>query len=297
MKIGISTNCECGDTLQETLQNIKAAGFLHIMLSVNDLAGETLLSISDFEQSLEAAKRFGFEITYVHFAYRSPFGCDASNLWKIGKENEKIIKDYIQQIKICEKYGVHVAVMHPTCAPRNCANELYSEQGIKSIKEILEATKNCNVKLAFENLNPLDNKYLSLLLDNIKDERLGFCYDSGHHNLYAPGTDFLESYGDRCYALHLHDNLMDAPDINTSERDLHLLPFDGKIDFEKVMRGIANSGYAGDIIMLELHRYLPQYLAYLPYQDFAPIDYLREAYSRGQKLAGMLEEYRGKNET
>lgn len=285
MKIGVSTNSECGDTLQETLQNIKAAGFRHIMLSGNDC---------EVAPGLELAKKLGLEIPFVHIGYMPPFGHNASNLWMIGKKNTALINDLIRQIKICEKYGVSAVVIHPTYAPRNYAKELHPEQGIKSIKEILGATKNCKVKLAFENLNPADNKYLALLLENINDERLGFCYDSGHHNLYTPETDFLGLYGDRCFALHLHDNLMDAPDINTSERDLHLLPFDGKIDFEKVMRNIAFSGYAGDIIMMELHRCLPQYHTYLPYKDTAPVEYLRTAYTRAQKLADMLERYRGK---
>jgi len=128
---------------------------------------------------------------------------------------------------------------------------------------------------------------MEVLLDNIADPRLGFCYDCGHNYLYTPEIDFIAKYGDRVIAVHLQDNLMDAPDINQSNRDIHLLPFDGKIDFKKVMRDIAKSKYNGPI-MLEAKYKRDRYET--SYKDMPPTEFLQEARKRGIKLAKMLDE-------
>ena len=54
-------------------------------------------------------------------------------------------------------------------------------------------------------------------------------------------------------AVHLHDNLMDWEIGYDHTRDLHMLPFDGKIDYDKVCEKLANTNY-DNVIMLELHK-------------------------------------------
>ena len=283
-ELGINTNCECGKTLKETLENIKVAGFRNIMLSSK---------CGEIDVGLKLAKELKLKVPYVHLPYRPPYGVSMINIWKHGVENEATIDYFVDKIKLCEKYGVQVAVMHTVNGLPQLENEINLQVGIESIRKILDATKDCAVKLAFENHSAAHNKYLKVLLDNIKDDRLGLCYDSGHHYLLTPDTNFLKDYGDRLFALHLQDNLMDAPDLNRFDRDLHLMPFDGKIDFEKVMHNIAKTRFSG-IIMLELHRQVV--CSATPFYDMPPIDFLREAYRRAEKLAKMLDETRSKLE-
>jgi len=268
-KVGFHTNCKCDDTsFEETLRNIKAAGFDHVMLDTNR---------SSLEDGISLAQNLGLTVDFVHLPFRPSREFNLNAFWAFGKANKMIIKSIIDQIETCAKFGVPVVILHPSHEPHKHAHEIQSEkQGIKSFRKILEATKATGVKIAIENLGLNDTKYMRLLLDNIKDDSLGFCYDCGHHYLShdTKEVDFLTLYGDRVFAIHLHDNLMEGYD-----RDLHLLPFDGKIDFKKVMRDIAKSSYYG-VVLLESKR---------QNKNQPPADFLCEAKIRAEKLAEMLD--------
>ena len=68
-----------------------------------------------------------------------------------------------------------------------------------------------------------------------------FCYDSGHHFGWGKGEPYLERYGSRLAALHLHDN--------DGTRDQHLLPFDGAVDWPALMARLAATGYDGALTL------------------------------------------------
>lgn len=278
-EIGINTNCECGDTLEETMRNIKAAGFEHVMLAAKS---------GGIAEGLETAKQVGLNVPYVHMPYRHPHGVAMIDLWREGAEREYSIKFFINLIKVCDAHGVRIAVMHPMNRSRQEDYPIDYALGIDSFRQILEGTRDCKIKLAIENLNLVLDKYLAIVLDNIADDRLGFCYDCGHHYLYTSDIDWMKKYGNRCFAVHVQDNMVDAEHDDDWGGDIHLLPFDGKVDFEKVMRDIANSSYE-DVLMMELHR---EFKDKNQIYDLSPIDYLREAYNRGQKLVDMLKQYK-----
>jgi 2-dehydro-3-deoxygluconokinase len=91
------------------------------------------------------------------------------------------------------------------------------------------------ISIAFENLE--GPEFLAALLRRYGDcGHVGYCWDSGHELCYAPGWDFLSHYGDRLLMTHLNDNLgISDPqgEINWLD-DLHLLPYDGMIDWEYI---------------------------------------------------------------
>lgn len=275
-EIGVNTNCNCGEDFKDTLENIKAAGFRNIMFSAK--SGDTV-------QYLGIAKKMGIEVPFVHLAYRPPYGPSVNNIW-IADKCDAAVRYYIDQMRICDEYGVRVAVMHTANAIQGFGPDINAKTGIESVRQILKATKGLNIKLAFENQSPPFDEYLRLIFENIKDVRLGFCYDSGHHHLYSPEFDWLDKYGGRCFAVHLQDNLMDAKRDMDWDRDIHLLPGDGKINFEEVMRKLRTSNYQ-EIVMLELNRKPDDDNSYI---NITPIDFLKEAYKRGQKLAKLLDD-------
>ena len=69
-------------------------------------------------------------------------------------------------------------------------------------------------------------------------------------------------------------------------RDLHFLPFDGKIDFDKVCEKIAKTNYS-NIIMLEVHKIGSSEPRL--YKDKSVDEFLSEAYKRGLKLKDLIE--------
>jgi len=277
-EIGFHTNSRVADTLEQTLDLIAEAGFKHVMLSEKT---------GNLKSGLEYAKKLGLSVPYVHLAYRPPWAPSVNNIWKLCPERHETIGYYVDRIKLCHEYGVPVVVMHSTTGLSRLIDAC-PDTAVDSVRKVLDATEDCDVKIAFENC--IYEEYLKTILDNIKDERVGFCYDCGHHYLHLPNVDFMGHYGDRCYAVHIHDNDMEY-ETGLDAGDLHLLPFDGKIDFHVVARDIANSSYDGAIMLEAKHHRADAGI--FCYDAMSPTEFLKESYKRGEKLAQMLKEARG----
>jgi hypothetical protein len=77
------------------------------------------------------------------------------------------------------------------------------------------------------------------LVDSFKDESLGMCIDTGHAHasgIYVP--DFIRLAGKRLKCTHIDDNFAD--------KDSHLPPFMGTVDWKGTMKALREIGYDGD---------------------------------------------------
>ena len=98
------------------------------------------------------------------------------------------------------------------------------------------------ISIAFENLE--GEEYLDALMARYADRPYaGFCWDSGHENCYPHKLDFLQKFGDRLIMTHLNDNLglRDSNGTPSGVDDLHYLPWDGNIDWDKNIRKLSRS--------------------------------------------------------
>ena len=107
---------------------------------------------------------------------------------------------------------------------------------------ICKCAEKYGVVVALE--NSVSREHLYYVLDNIKSPYVGHCFDSGHRNAFAHDTDFLAKYGDRLVATHIQDN--------DGANDLHLMPFDGTINWEQVSAELAGTSYARKQICAEV---------------------------------------------
>ena len=89
-------------------------------------------------------------------------------------------------------------------------------------------------------------------------------------------------FGCQLKALHVHDNFLDG--------DHHMIPYDGKIDFDRVAWQIAESPYRGSL-MLELVQ-----TAHSLYAELSPEDYYARAGKAAKRLAEQIERYRGEHD-
>lgn len=72
-----------------------------------------------------------------------------------------------------------MVVMHLTSkseAPK------YNETGLKRLKEIVDYAQELNIKVAFENTKI--KGYLDYVIENIDNENVGICFDSGHYHVH-----------------------------------------------------------------------------------------------------------------
>ncbi|MDE3775659.1 sugar phosphate isomerase/epimerase [Sinorhizobium meliloti] len=110
----------------------------------------------------------------------------------------------------------------------------------RSLDELLPYCLERKVQIAAETLlDASGGSFLKLydrLFSRYEAAFIGLCYDSGHWELLEPGgLTVLERYGNRLIATHIHDNF--------GAKDNHLLPFDGRLDWNAITKAIAATDY------------------------------------------------------
>ena len=161
-----------------------------------------------------------------------------------------------------------MVVMHLTSkseAPK------YNKIGLERLQEIVDYAQSLNIKVAFENTKI--KGYLDYVIENIDNENVGICFDSGHYHVhFDDDLDFFK-FKNRIFAVHLHDN--DKSD------DLHLIPFDGTLNWESVVKNLKDSNYNGPITMELCYRY--------DYLEIGIENFYKKGYEVGEKLKEMFE--------
>jgi sugar phosphate isomerase/epimerase len=105
-----------------------------------------------------------------------------------------------------------------------------SENGIRNIGRVLNECEKYDITLCLENLRRLD--YLDYAFESLPSDKLMFCFDSGHANCMTKNVDSFpwSRYASKLCYLHLNDN--------SGIGDPHLIPFEGGINWEQLIRRI-----------------------------------------------------------
>ena len=245
--------------IKQTINAINNAGFRNVFVQWYDEKWDC-----GQEEQVQLCKKLGFNIIFAHLGYQN-----INSIWEEGIEGDKLIQRYQEDIKNCKQNGIPMVVMHLTSKKKA---PMYSEIGLNRIRKITQYAKELNIKVAFENTKI--KGYLEYVLENIKDENVGICFDSGHYHVHFNDEFNFEFFKDRIFAVHLHDN--DKSD------DLHLLPFDGTIDWKQVIIKLKECNYTGPITMELCYRY--------DYLNMSLDDFYKKGYDIGIKLAKIFED-------
>lgn len=99
---------------------------------------------------------------------------------------------------------------------------------LESWKPVLERAEKIGCTIAVENIFEEEPSTLRALLEAAGSDRLRHCFDVGHWNMFATvGLDeWFAEMGEYVAEVHLHDN--------GGDRDAHLPPGDGNIDFKRL---------------------------------------------------------------
>ena len=249
----VISNYNVGDTLYETIDAIANSGFKNVFLEWYDKDWEV-----SQEEQLRYARAKGLNIVFAHLGYQN-----INDLWI--EEDTNIVDRYKNDIKACADNNIPMVCMHLTSKTEA---PMYGEKGLNRIKEICDYAKSLNVKVAFENTKI--KGYLDYVIENIDNDNVGICFDSGHcHAHFKDDFDF-NKFKNRILAVHLHDN--------NGSVDAHLLPFDGTINWDELINSLKENGYNGPIT-LEIHH--QDRYTNMPLEDF---------YKRGYELALKLKE-------
>lgn len=238
----------------ETINSIKNAGFKNVFVQWYDEDWK----VSQQEQ-VDLCKNLGLNIIFAHLGYQN-----INSIWEDTDEGAELVNRYKRNIKECKENGINKVVMHLTT--KHIAPQ-YNEIGLERIKKIVEYAKKQNVKIAFENTKI--KGYLEYVLGNIQDENVGLCFDSGHYHVHFKDEFNFEFFKDRVFAVHLHDN--DQSD------DLHLLPYDGTLDWDNTILKLNESNYTGPVTLELAYRY--------HYLNESLDEFYKKAYQIGTKLS------------
>ena len=243
----------------ETIDAIKNAGFTNVFIQWYNRDWKPTQ-----EEQLEYIRKKGLNIIFAHLGYQN-----INDLWLEKEAGDKLVDRYKNDIKICRNNNIPMVIMHLTSkseAPK------YNEIGLKRLQEIVDYAQKLNIKVAFENTKI--KGYLDYVIDNIKNKNVGICFDSGHYHVHFNDELDFSKFKDRIFAVHLHDN--DQSD------DLHLMPFDGTLNWKEVMQNLKKCNYTGPITMELCYRY--------EYLDMGIEKFYKKGFEIGKKLNEILKE-------
>ncbi len=212
MKLGIFSWYGFQLSLADRLRAIRRAGFETVMLwwedeEMDDEArrAELMVDVADL----------GLGVENVHF----PIG--GNEMWsEDARVREGFVRETVERLRGCRTAGIPMAVMHVT---KGTGVEAPNECGLEAMTRIAETAAAAGVDLAVENTRKSD--CIAFLLDRIRDDRFGLCYDTSHGRLYEPEPfHLLKRFPDRIKCFHVSDN--------DGEADRHWIPGRGVVDWD-----------------------------------------------------------------
>jgi len=268
------TTVYCTDTERPEpyLKRIAEAGFSHLHWG-HHWDSDFLYSQHEIEQIADWMECYGLRLCDVHGS------AGQEKNWGAFVEYERLAGVELVQnrIEMAARLGSDVVVMHLPPEPEGTeGKDMFKAQLQKSLDELNPCATENGVCIALEN-GVAETRFgmIEWALSRYDPAYVGVCYDAGHGNIHAGSLDWLERWKDRLAAIHLHDN--DGSD------DQHRLPFAGTVDWERLVRIIAQSSYT-KCVNLESMMYTS------PIKDEGV--FLAEALRAGERISEMIDAHR-----
>jgi len=182
--------------------------------------------------------KFGMSVKSVH--------APIDKGWDISSADETVRKESVRRTKLSAQrlvaLGGDVLVVHPGRGREPGENiSVRMSQSERSVTEMCEFARKLGLKLALENLCPNevfdDPEDLRSMIDRFDQDVVGVCFDSSHANILRNAVDTARTFQGRVVSVHLSDNRGSGDD--------HLPPFEGNIDWERVLGTLIEGGFRG----------------------------------------------------
>lgn len=192
----------------------------------------------------ETADKCGIRCTQSHAPFPSAISGN-------DEFNKKRFDEIVRAFECAAYLGAEIIVVHPIQHFKDGDDP--HQMNVEFYKKLLPYAKKFGIKIATENMWGYDEKracciknvcsdaeMFNKMIDDINDEYLVGCLDLGHCGLVGEeAQDMLRQMGSkRIKALHIHDN--------DYRNDSHTIPYMGKMNWEEIMKAIAEIGYEGN---------------------------------------------------
>jgi sugar phosphate isomerase/epimerase len=242
--IGLSTGCFYRRSIFDCLNLIRESGFslLEVCFSPTHLDYHDLASVRT------AAHRID-DLGLEAYSFHAPFAphIDISSL--DGSTREAAFREIAQAAEAAAILGVHYFVLHPgpemSAVPPREERLQRMENAVEILNRVAGRCRMLSIRCVLENKLPhlLFGKTCDVLwiLDALDALDVGVCLDTGHAFLSGEFEHLVRKLMGHLKMLHIHDN--------RGRDDEHLAPGDGFIDWEMLLRELAQGHFQGAFIL------------------------------------------------
>lgn len=177
-----------------------------------------------FDEAMCALEKANITVDNLHAPFKHQ-----NLIWAEDICGDEMLKEFLDSVDICVKYNIKLLVAHVS---NGRPMPKISQAGVDRFDRFIAYAKSKGVTVAFENHRYVENvQYIMERYDDVC-----YCLDTSHEDAFTPGVRYMPKWGHRLAATHISDNEC------ACDKDMHMLPFDGHIDFEQTAREIAACG-------------------------------------------------------
>lgn len=153
------------------------------------------------------------------------------------------VKEADAALNVARRIPAEVFVVH-LGTPTVQGGENNRAAAFRSVEDICRLAEPIGIRVALEVIpNPLSDaaSLVSMLERDLDFPRTGVCLDFGHAFLMGDVVDTIETVAEHLITTHVHDN--------KGKQDEHLVPFDGRINWNMALMAMQKVGYDGTYLM------------------------------------------------
>jgi sugar phosphate isomerase/epimerase len=249
MQFGISTHLYHDQRLsRDHLAQIASCGFE----AVEVFATRTHFDYHDGAAITELSgwlRETGLRLHGIHapitdrLSFGDRWGEVISNAVSDSAKRQAAVREADAALNIARQIETKVLVLH-LGTPAVQGSENNRGAALRSAEEICRKAEPIGIRVAVEVIpNPLSDaaSLVTLLERDLDSPTMGICLDFGHAFLLGDVTDAIETVAEHLVTTHVHDN--------NGKKDEHLVPFAGRIDWNRALMTMQKVGYDGTYLL------------------------------------------------
>jgi sugar phosphate isomerase/epimerase len=241
--VGLSTGCYYRQSIFECLEWIRDAGFTIIEVC----SFPAHLDYHDLETVRQASRRI-HELQIEPYSFHAPFADHIDITSLDGGAREAALKDILTAAEAAAEIGARYFVIHPGPERSYFPDEERLQRmrwAAEGLNTLARRSRALGVALVLENMLPHlffgHTEDVMWILGAMEGTDVGICLDTGHAFLSGDLSTVAHKLSGHLWMVHASDNY--------GERDDHLPPGRGRIDWSALVEQLTRLRFSGGIIL------------------------------------------------